>query len=136
MPSQHVYTEPAEGPKWSPVAGARKATDELVRGAYYRCLFDQHFTTSCVLGVEIDSPLCFKSGTIFLCERAGLVVNQRGETRTYVVLQALHPTQSGCSGRAVRLGFFRDAGTEIHNGYERINNELIVLALAATGLAL
>ena len=107
-------------------------------GCYYQANFRQYWRAS--LDEEFEEPLEFPPETVFLVERAeerSVVVGDDDDemTSSYVVFRTLDPRD--LSGEStLRFGFWPTGGLEIRNGYSLIDEPLVILALAGTGLAL
>jgi hypothetical protein len=91
-------------------------------------------------GSPVEDALRFAPGTYWVCER----VEERplckrdedlilpGLTGTYVTLLALHPLNQ----RPVRMGIWPQATIGPGDQFSPVENEMLILALATTGLAL
>ena len=107
-------------------------------GDYYRSQFTQHWYFS--LDEEFEEPLQFDSGTVFCVE----CVQQRpvcigddedAPTSTYMILRTLDPRDL-TGNSTLRFGIWLDGGSAVRSDYLKIEEPLVILALAGTGLAL
>lgn len=100
-------------------------------GAYYRSRH-QHFSHS--LDEEFEEPLTIYDGTACCCE----AVESRstcigGESdHSYVILRFVDPRDD--NNKILRFGFFYSS-PELGTTYTKIDEPLVVLALAGAGLA-
>jgi len=103
-------------------------------GAYYRLRRVEHWTHS--LNEEFDEPLALHEGIVGCCEsveRRGLLLREDLDEQTgvYVVMRYLDPRNEA---KILRIGFFQTNASLGHQ-YTKIDEPLVVLALAGAGLA-
>ena len=101
---------------------------------YYEATHIQHWSTS--LDEEFEEPLQFHAGTIFCTESVEerpVCLGDDGDapTSTYVILRALDP-RGPDDNSTLRFGFW--PGGQSRNEYLKLDEPLLILALAGTGL--
>jgi len=137
LPSPPIQTSPLN----LSTPGIEPAHDEAGRSfwreeGYYESECSQWFSRT--LDEEFEAPIIIEMGSYWVCESATKDSEdsdaQRLDVRpsydrVYVVLCTLHPVDR----RLLRVGFWARDPT---NEFSRVENEMLVIALATTGLTL
>lgn len=101
---------------------------------YYESAKSLHFTHS--LDEWFGAPLYLPPVSYWQCEsveqRPLCLDSDEDLTGTYVILCTLHPVDQ----RILRFGFWPTSNTDLSQQFSRVENDMVVIALAATGLAL
>lgn len=108
--------------------------EEFEVGAYYRRKRVGHWTHS--LDEEFENPLALHEGMVCCCESVERRTESLGgflrdSTGAFVILRYLDPRDES---KILRIGFFQTEPTVGHT-YTKIDEPLVVLALAGAGLA-
>jgi hypothetical protein len=119
---------PGDWVKDFPYGGFWQAEAYYESSATIRC--------AATLDEQFDEELVFEEQTYWVCE----CVEERpmttdvidALTSTYVILCTLHPIDQ----RLLRIGLWPQAWSGQGNAFSRVENEMLIIALAATGLVL